>query len=143
MQIKGRFSKKGEPFIDVGVSIPSHKTRKRILFLIDTGATHSSINLKDAHSLGIDIEKLPKHSVNVRGVGGEVPTYVLKDVYLIFETEKDNYVYFLDEMYLNKANTPSILGMDFINKFRLILSWEEDIIIMTDQKIRELCSFKK
>lgn len=133
MRIKGRFSKKCEPFMEVVIRIPSYKAKEKLLFLVDTGASHSSISQKDADSLGVDLNKLPKHSVNVKGVGGEVPTFILKDVYMVFETEKDNYVHLIDEMYLNKGNFPSILGMDFISKFRLILDWKEDLIFITNE----------
>lgn len=143
MRIDGRFSKKGDPLIDAVVRLPSCKTRKTVTFYIDKGASHTALNEEDYKRLGVNINKLPKHTEKATGLSGEEETYVLKDVYIVFQTEKDNHVHHIDEMYLNKGKVPSVIGMDFISNLRLILSWEEDLIIITDLKAEEFSFFKQ
>lgn len=140
MRIIGKFSKEVEPLIDVVVSIPSIKSKRTISFLIDTGASHSSISQKDAKGLGINIDKLSRHSVNVRGVGGEASTYVLEEIFFVFRTKNDNFVHYLHKIFINKSMAPSILGMDFLTKFDLYLSWKKDLIVITDEEDLLKCS---
>lgn len=53
-------------------------------FLVDTGASRTTICDKDAIRLGIDFARPEKLSEGMLGIGGMVNTYVLNDVRLIF-----------------------------------------------------------
>ena len=61
-------------------------------FLVDTGASRTTICDKDAVRLRIDFTKLEKLSEGMLGIGGAVNAYVLNDIELIFrrEDEKDH-----------------------------------------------------
>lgn len=56
-------------------------------FLVDTGASRTTICDKDAIRLGIDFARLEKLSEGMLGIGGMVNTYVLNDVELVFRRE--------------------------------------------------------
>ncbi|MEM2970705.1 MAG: aspartyl protease family protein [Candidatus Bathyarchaeia archaeon] len=66
------------------------KINETVEFLVDTGASRTTICDKDAIRLGIDFDKLEKLSEGMLGIGGLVDTYVMENVKLTLEgkTEK-------------------------------------------------------
>ena len=63
--------------------------RETVEFLVDTGASRTTICDKDAVKLGIDYDHLERFSDGMLGVGGVVNAYILKDVRLIFRREDE------------------------------------------------------
>jgi hypothetical protein len=55
-----------------------------IEFLIDTGASRTTLLDKDAVYLGIEYGKLRKSEQDMSGIGGSVETYVIDDSVLLF-----------------------------------------------------------
>jgi len=97
-------------------------------FLVDTGASRTTICDKDTVRLGIDFGKLEKLSEGMLGIGGMVDTYVLRDVKLTFRREnEESHVEHFDRIYVLKhaildkriMRIPSILGRDMLNKHAL------------------------
>ena len=114
--------------------IPSFKIGKPIIFIIDTGASQTTINVKDAIVLGIDYRKLKSSPTNVVGIGGSVKTYELPKASLIFNVDNNRqYEEELDSGLVLKKNEriknprkltsilrqPSLLGMDILKKYRI------------------------
>lgn len=60
--------------------------QKRIVFLIDTGASRTNILDGDAIRLGIDYSKLQRHEEGTTGIGGVVDTHIMPEVKLLFRT---------------------------------------------------------
>jgi len=108
---------------------------KAINFLVDTGASYTTILDKDAKRLGIDYRDLePKTKEDwARGVGGAVETYIMRDVQLKFLSDDRREVLFErtlpqvhvlkhpKEMYEQVREMPSLLGMDFLRDFYMVV----------------------
>lgn len=113
-------------------------------FLVDTGASRTTICDKDAIRLGIDFARLEKLSEGMLGIGGMVNTYVLNDVRLIFrrEDEKDHIenfkkIYVLKHTLLDERimRIPSILGRDMLNKYALVYDKRHEKAYITNETI--------
>jgi len=116
-----------------------------IEFLVDTGASRTTICDKDVIRLGIDFSKLEKLSEGMLGIGGLVDTYVLKDVRLVFRRENgESQAESFDRIYVLKhavrderiMRIPSILGRDMLNKHALVYDKRQEKAYITDENIR-------
>jgi hypothetical protein len=115
-----------------------------IEFLVDTGATKTTISDRDATRLGIDYNVLEKLAGGMLGIGGTVDTYILKDAKLLFRSEdKKTHTENLEHICILKHSTlnerilriPSILGRDILNKHALIYDKRREKAYITDEKI--------
>jgi hypothetical protein len=118
--------------------------RETIEFLVDTGASRTTICDKDAIRLGIDFGKLEKLGEGMLGIGGVVDTYVLKDVKLVFRREDEkshvqNFerIYVLKHVVLDERimRIPSILGRDILNKYALVYDKRHEKAYITDEAL--------
>jgi hypothetical protein len=116
-----------------------------IEFLVDTGASRTTICDKDVIRLGIDFRQLEKLGEGMLGIGGLVDTYVSKDVKLIFRREDkgshvENFdrVYFLKHKVLDERimRIPSILGRDMLNEFVFVYNKRNETAYVTDESVR-------
>jgi hypothetical protein len=116
--------------------------RETIEFLVDTGATRTTICDKDSVRLGIDFDRLERLSEGMLGIGGMVDTYVLRDVKLTFRREDGgSYVENFDRIYVLRHEVlderimriPSILGRDMLNKHALIYDKRHETAYITDE----------
>lgn len=121
------------------------RIRDIIEFLVDTGASRTTICDKDVIRLGIDFSKLEKLSEGMLGIGGLVDTYVLKNVKLVFRREDgESHVENFDRIYVLKhavrderiMRIPSILGRDMLNKNVLVYDKRHEKAYITDENIR-------
>jgi hypothetical protein len=111
-------------------------------FLVDTGATRTTISDKDVIRLGLDYAKLDKLQGGVLGVGGTVDTFILTDAMLMFNAEKIIQQEPLEQLYFLKHSTlndkilriPSVLGRDILNKYAFIYDKRQEIAYITDKK---------
>lgn len=119
--------------------------RETIEFLVDTGASRTTICDKDAVRLGIDFGRLERLSEGMLGIGGLVDTYVLKDVKLTFRREEgrshvENFerIYVLKHAVLDERimRIPSILGRDILNKHALVYDKRNEMAHITDENLR-------
>lgn len=118
--------------------------RETVEFLVDTGASRTTICDKDAIKLGIDFSMLEKLSEGMLGIGGVVNTYVLKDIKLVFRREDGRShaesferIYVLKHTILNEKimRLPSILGRDMLNKYLLVYDSRRGKVFMTDEAL--------
>ena len=114
-----------------------------IEFLVDTGATNTTISDRDATRLGIDYNVLEKLASGMLGIGGTVDTYILKDAKLIFhKADKKTHQETLDRICILKHATlnerilriPSILGRDILNKHALIYDKRQEKAYITNEQ---------
>jgi len=119
--------------------------RETLEFLVDTGASRTTICDKDAIRLGIDFGRLERLSEGMLGIGGFVDTYVLRDVKLTFRREdEDIHVENFDRIYVLKhavlderiLRIPSILGRDMLNKHALAYDKKHEMAYITDENLR-------
>ena len=111
-------------------------------FLVDTGATRTTISDKDAIRLGIDYAALEKLGEGMLGIGGTVDTYSLQDAKLIFHQEnKKTHTETLEKICVLKhpqlneriLRIPSILGRDILNKHAFIYDKRQEKAYITDE----------
>ena len=123
----------------------SLSVRDTVEFLVDTGASRTTICDKDVTRLSIDLGKLEKLSEGMLGIGGLVDTYVLRDAKLTFRREEgQSHVEEFDRIYVLKhailderiMRIPSILGRDMINKHALVYDKRHERAYITDENIR-------
>jgi len=116
--------------------------RETVEFLVDTGASRTTICDKDAIKLGIDFSMLEKLGEGMLGVGGVVNTYVLKDVKLVFRREDErSHVESFERIYVLKhavldekiLRLPSILGRDMLNKYLFVYDNKRGKVFVTDE----------
>jgi len=121
------------------------RIRDTVEFLVDTGATRTTICDKDVIRLGIDFSKLEKLSEGMLGIDGLVDTYVLKDVKLVFRRENaESYVESFDRIYVLRhavrderiMRIPSILGRDMLNKHALVYDKRREKAYITEEDVR-------
>ena len=112
-------------------------------FLVDTGASRTTICDKDAVRLGINFEKLEQLREGMLGIGGLVDAYLLKSVKLTFRREDGKtHVEHLDKIYVLKhavlderiMRIPSILGRDLLNKYAFVYDKRYETAYITDEK---------
>lgn len=135
--IRGFF--KGDAgYINVHVISSSMGIDETVEFLIDTGASKTTLLDKDAIFLDLDYDDLKKHSQNVSGIGGSVETFIVEDSTLLLDSVEIRVPIFVlrhDIENLNKdeririLRIPSLLGRDVINRFKLIFNRDKDEII--------------
>jgi len=116
--------------------------RETVEFLVDTGASRTTICDKDAVRLGINFGRLERLSEGMLGIGGMVDTYVLRDVKLTFRREdEESHVENFDRIYVLKhavlderiMRIPSILGRDMLNKYALLYDKRNEIAHITNE----------
>lgn len=119
--------------------------RDTVEFLVDTGASRTTIRDKDVIRLGIDFSKLEKLSEGMLGIGGLVDTYVLRNVKLAFRREdEESHVENFDRICILKhavldekiMRIPSILGRDMLNKHVFVYDKRQEKAYITDENIR-------
>lgn len=114
-----------------------------IEFLVDTGASRTTLLDKDAIYLGMDYNKLSKAEQDMSGIGGSVEAYVIEDSILLFGENSIKIPVFVLRHPLERMDKeerikilrfPSILGRDVINRFRLVFDKEMDEISLEARK---------
>ena len=111
-------------------------------FLVDTGASRTTICDKDAIRLGIDYTLLEQLGEGMLGIGGTIDTYILKDAKLTFRKE-DKKIHeesferlcILKHAQLNEKilRIPSILGRDILNRYALVYDKRQEKVYITDE----------
>jgi len=102
MRIKGRGGRYDAPYVVAHLICEELSISKEVEFLIGTGASATNILDNDAIRLRIDYSKLHKAETGAIGIGGEVATYILPQIKLIFKEEKGSYEPPLDRIFVLK-----------------------------------------
>jgi len=144
MVIKGVFIG-GCAFIEARLVSKSLQLDEKVSFLIDTGASRTTLLDKDALWLGIRYDKLTLSKSSLTGIGGSVPCLVILDSILIFRSSKEDINIKLPVIVakhpLERMDThlktlilrlPSILGRDVINRYKLTFDFPKNDVNLKD-----------
>jgi hypothetical protein len=146
MRIQGVWGAFGAAYVRAIVVSDNLQASRHVRFLIDTGASRTTILDADAVRLGIRYDQLQKFAAGTTGIGGVVDTYVIPDVKLLFIADGNIHEEQLPQLFvlrhapksveeaerINKI--PSLLGRDVFSKYRLILDRPENLVVITDQR---------
>ena len=91
MKIKGIIENDGHAYIHAFIVSPQIKRIAPIVFLVDLGATTTTILEGDCIRLGIDCDRLEKAPRPTVVPGGKTETYILCDAILVFETKEGEF----------------------------------------------------
>ena len=129
--IKGTFIN-GSGFIEARLISKSLQLDEKVSFLVDTGASRTTLLDKDVLWLGIRYDKLTKSKSSLIGIGGTISCFFIEDSILTFRTSKKNIhvkiplsvaKHPLEHMPPHRKiqilRLPSLLGRDIINKYKL------------------------
>jgi len=117
-----------------------------IEFLLDSGASRTTILDNDAVKLGINYSKLGKFEKGTTGIGGVEDSYILPEVRLIFRTTEGLYEEHMKEVFVLKHEVkdreteerikriPSLLGRDFLDKYIVIFHRRTRTVVISDEK---------
>jgi len=141
MRIVGRWGAFDAPYVNALLTCETFNIRHPIEFLIDTGASRTTLSDTDATRLGIQHQKLARLREGTTGIGGVVATFTPPRVKLIFKTIQDTHIEELPRVFVlrhkkgdeNIRRIPSLLGRDILNKFRLLLDKERGVVTLTDE----------
>ncbi len=135
------FFKNDAGYINAHIISTSLGIDETVEFLVDTGASRTTLLDKDAIFLGIDYSNLKKHNQNVSGIGGSVETFTIDDAILILGSKQIHLSVFVVRHALENLNKedkikilriPSLLGRDVINGFRLVFDRQDNKIFLED-----------
>ena len=136
MKIQGILEGDGHAYIHAFIVCPQIKRIAPIVFLVDLGATTTTILEGDCIRLGIDCDRLEKAPGPTVVPGGRTETYLLRDVFLIFETAEGEFEFEkLDKIDVvqPKADSTllpfSLLGVDIISRFKLTYSKNDGLVL--------------
>jgi predicted aspartyl protease len=134
MIIRG-FFEFGTPYVVVQIKCINLEIIATIRFLVDTGASRTVISDKDAVKLGIDYNKLKKLEDGMIGIGGQVETFLMDNVELLFKSDGGIHVEKLDILVLKHREMdekikkiPSLLGRDIMNRYALSLNAKRNLV---------------
>jgi len=136
LKIQGILEDDGHAYIQAYIASPHIKRISPIVFLVDLGATITTILEGDCVRLGIDCDHLEKASKPAVIPGGRADTYVLRDVIIIFETREGELGFErLDKIDVipPKADSLilpfSLLGIDILSRFKLTYSKKDGLVL--------------
>ncbi len=111
------------PYVKAWVFLPATGRLEEIAFLVDTGASTTTLHPADVHFLEIPLDQLTGPVVTMQGVGGTAP-YVRQRAQLIFNDSGESISYEID---INAAglgtpyrDAPSLLGRDVLHHWQMI-----------------------
>ena len=142
MKLKGKIGRFNAPFIDSIFICEDLGIEESIEFLIDTGASRTTITDSDAIRLRINYQRLNKLEQGLTGIGGDVETYSIRKVNLLFKINSEYFIEDIDEILVTKHTQnlekvkwiPSILGRDFLNKYVVIIDAQQGKVVLTDER---------
>ena len=144
VRINGHFGIGEAAYVPAFVSHENLSIAGWVSFLVDTGASRTTILDGDARELNLTYESLQSYQPGIIGVGGEVETYVIEHCTLTFSSDLGDYSEPMPVIYVLRhgrfdrrvERLPSLLGRDIINKYNLVYSRPSGSVFLTDQSVR-------
>ena len=120
--IETYFDEDGRPWVKASLTIPRLDIiRRRVDFLVDTGADSSSLNPVDGTRIGCPFDALV-NPVDASGIGGS-HTYYVEPAILALQEDAAAFTFDV-EIAISKPHpvadeVPSLLGRDVLNQVRM------------------------
>jgi len=145
MKIKGLWGEFDAPYVQALFNCSKLNLREYIEFLIDSGASRTTILDNDAVRLGINLDQLEMSKEGTIGIGGMVDTYIIHQATMVFRTSTGIHEESFDRLFILKhkprstkeedriKRIPSLLGRDFINRYSLLLNKAKNIVVISDE----------
>lgn len=147
MLIKGIFIN-GCGFIEARLTSRHLQLDEKVNFLVDTGASRTTLLDKDALWLDIRYDKLTRSKSSLIGIGGTISCFIIADSILTFRSSKGNINIRLPisvakhplermETHLRTQilRLPSLLGREIINKYKLTFDFPKRSINLRESFI--------
>ncbi len=131
----GRFGDtSGRPYVEALVILPRLKIEAGISFAVDTGADQTDLMPADAITAGISYAKLARPTT-VIGLGGPCKCFIEK-AFIILPDINRLFTYVIDIRIADRnapagLSCPSILGLDVINRLRMIYNAPKNEVVFT------------
>ena len=147
MRLEGYWGEFEAPYVSAILICGVLEIRKPVEFLIDTGASRTTILDNDAIRLGIDCGKLQRFEPGTAGIGGVVDTFIIPNAKLLFRTRSGLHREELEEIFVLRHDVeereigeriqrlPSLLSRDVLNKYGLVLLKSDRLVVITDEFI--------
>lgn len=149
MRIEGEWGRFDAPYLEVILVSEELGIAEPVKFLIDTGASTTHILDSDAKRLRIDYSKLQKLEHGTAGIGGIVDTYGIPEMSLFLRTSDRGLHEEILDLFVLKHDIkavkeegiarikllPSLLGRDFLNRYKLILDRANERVTITDEAV--------
>jgi hypothetical protein len=142
MVIKGIFID-GCGFIEARLISKSLQLDEKVSFLVDTGASRTTLLDKDAIRLGIRYDRLTKSKSSLIGIGGTISCFIIRDSTLIFRAARGNIKLPISiakhplecmgtHLKTQILRLPSLLGRDVITRYKLTFDFPKKSINLID-----------
>ena len=119
--IRGEIDQRGRPYVAAFVYFRRLGMGHTINFLVDTGATSTSIHPRDGRDAKLPYDRL-LHPRSISGVGGQA-TYYHEPAIVYFIDEPQVHLYFMDVAIAEPTganrNLSSLLGRDVLNNWKM------------------------
>lgn len=130
----------------VGIGLPASSAARTIRFLVDTGATSTMMSAADAVRLGLSYDnngqphwknKLLPYATEAIGVGGELKLYRLDKTFITLISHGadlgERHTECVENLLVAEAKyeDESLLGMDLLQRFNLLVDSENIIVDFT------------
>ena len=120
--IAGYFDERGRPYVEGLLRVPRLDVVGRVYFLVDTGATATSLSPNDGDNLLVPASELAS-PVRHRGIGG-TRTYYREPAVILF-LDGTEWRRFDIDLYIAPPDEgadylPSLLGRDVLNAVRMV-----------------------
>ena len=147
MRIRGFFYANNAPYITAIAVQNAFGLAGYTDFLVDSGASVTTIADSDAARLGIDYGQLERLPEGIMGVGGEVETFVIPSVTMVFTAEDRIHEEEMERVYVLRHGAtdpvlqakieriPSLLGRDFLNRYALLLRRSNGTVLVADENV--------
>jgi hypothetical protein len=136
----------------VGIGSLAPKTAQTVNFILDTGSTGTMLSSIDAIRLDLffDEEGVPSHNGtpltqipdNACGIGGGLRIFRLQNIFLTLISNEngllERHTEFIDEICVSERDyqLESIMGMDFLKRFKLIVDPHDNSVNLTRIPLR-------
>jgi len=121
--LSGRFTRLGSPAINGELKIPNLGVAGEVPFLIDTGASNTTLMPRDAKNLVIPIDKL-EVAREIEGTTGTGKAFEIMG-FIAFRSKTHEYTFRTDLLIIEPTEVnlrtptprPSLLGRDVVNRW--------------------------
>lgn len=145
MRIRGYFGRFGAPTVDAKLARADNGEPIDVNFLIDTGALHSLIGLREIHRLKVSVHELRRSVGTFVVMGGRAQFYFLQNVSITFQTDCGPHTEHLSQIltavgpatseHRKRPPVQNLLGRDILDRFALCIDKRTGLVLLTDEPI--------